>query len=126
MTIYCASHLFPAISSVHMHSAGRILLLPCTGQMTQILETENVNILGCQLPGILITTTVSTTFYCSQYPLLLCTCSTFSNNGFTFPLMKHKTPSTATLGAENSEATCDFITQCVKRYLVRDLEKNKH
>lgn len=126
MTIYHASHLFPAISSVYMHSAGRILLLPCTDQMMQILETEYVNILGCQLPVTLIST-VSTTFYCSQYPLMLCTCSTISNTAFTFPLMKHKTPSAATLGAEKSVATCYFIhTQCVKWYRLHDLEKNKH
>jgi len=124
MTIYCAYDSFPAISSVSMHSAGRILLLPCTGQIIQILETEYVTILGCQLPGILIRTTVSTTFCFSQHPLLLCTCSTFSKNAFTFPLMKYKTPSTATLDAGKSAALGDFIhTQCVKRYLVHDLEK---
>lgn len=122
MTIYRASHLFPAISSVHMHSTGRILLLPSASQMIQILETEYVNILGCQLQGIMIITTVSSTFYFTQYPLLLCKCSRISNNAFTFLLMKHNTPSAATLGAQKSAATRYFIhTQCVcvcvKRYL---------
>jgi len=101
-----------------MYSAGRILLLPGTRQILQIHKTEYVNILGCQLPGILITT-VSTIFCFSQHLLLLCTCSTFSKNAFTFPLMKHKTPSTATLGALSG-----FIhTQCVKQCLMHDLEK---
>jgi hypothetical protein len=91
------------------------------------LRHEHVNILGCQLPGILIATTVSTTFCFSQHLLLLCRCSTISKIAFTFPLMKHKTTSTVTLGAEKSAALDDFIhTQCVKQYLVHDLEKNKH
>jgi len=114
----------PCHHSVYKHSAGRILLLPCTGQTIQILEAEYVNILWCQLPGTFITTTtVSTTFYFSQYPLLFCTCSTFSKNAFIFPLMKHKTPSAATLSAEKSAAMGDFITHTVKWYLMHDLEK---